>query len=56
MTVKYLGESDPLALLNGKEYVVLSVEEGWYRIVDETGMDYLYPPGAFEIISAKNGL
>lgn len=50
MRVKYLGESDPIVLLNGKVYDVLSVERGWYRIVDETEEDYLYPPGAFEII------
>ena len=23
---------------------------GWYRIVDESGEDYLYPPMLFEII------
>lgn len=50
MKVKYLGDSDPLALLNGKIYDVISVEREWYRIVDETEEDYLYPPGAFEII------
>ena len=44
-----MGESDPLALLNGKEYGVVSVEKGWYRIIDETGEDYLYPPEAFEV-------
>ncbi len=57
MKVRFIGESDPLALLNGKVYEVISVEKGWYRIVDETGTDkdveiqgYLYPPTAFEII------
>lgn len=50
MRVKYIDESDPLALINSKEYDVISVEEGWYRIVDETGEDYLYAPEAFEII------
>ncbi len=49
MKARYIGESDPLILLNGKEYSVISVEKGWYRIIDETGEDYLYPPGAFEI-------
>lgn len=56
MRVKYLGESDPLALLNGKEYDVLKVEDHgsagvWYRIIDETEDDYIYPAGAFEIVS-----
>ena len=50
MRVKFNGESDPLALMNGKIYDVISVERGWYRIVDETGDDYLYPPEGFEIV------
>lgn len=50
MKVRYIDESDPLALINGKEYKVLSVEHGWYRIIDETGEDYLYAPEAFEVI------
>ena len=33
----------------GEIYEVLSIEKGWYRIVDDTGEDYLYPPEAFEI-------
>ncbi len=47
MKVKFLGSSDPVYLLNGKEYEVLSVEKDWYRIIDEEGEDYLYPPEAF---------
>lgn len=57
MKVKFIGDSDPLALLHGKEYEVIAVEDGWYRIIDETGSDddeelsgYLYPPEVFEII------
>ncbi len=52
MKVKYVGESDPLELLNGKIYDVIEIDEvlGWYRIVDETGEDYLYPAEDFEII------
>lgn len=57
MRVKFIGESDPFALLNGKIYEVRSIESGWYRIIDETGADdddplpgYLYPPSAFEVI------
>ena len=48
--VKYIGETSPLELTNGAVYAVLSVERGWYRIVDDTGEDYLYPPDAFEIV------
>lgn len=50
MKVRYIDESDPLALINGRVYEVLAIEEGWYRIVDETGEDYLYAPEAFEIV------
>ncbi len=50
MKVKFTGESDPVVLLNGKEYDVLSVEKGWYRIKDESDDDYLYPPEAFETV------
>lgn len=57
MKVRYLGESDPVVLLNGKIYEVLSIECGDYRIIDEEGYDedeelqgYLYPPYLFEII------
>lgn len=57
MRVRYLGETDPLALINNKVYDVLAVEKGWYRIIDEEGYDenqelqgYLYPPEVFEVI------
>ena len=51
MKVKWLGETEFLYFTHGKIYDVLSVEEGWYRIVDDSGDDYLYPPDAdFEII------
>lgn len=55
MKVRYLGESSPITLINGKEYEVLSIEEDWYRIIDETLDDYLYPPEAFEIIEDNDG-
>ena len=50
MRVKYIGETAPLELTNGEIYSVLSVEKGWYRVVDDTGEDYLYPPDVFEVI------
>ena len=48
MKIKYVGKTVPLLLTNGKEYEVISIERGWYRIVDDTGEDYLYPPKDFE--------
>lgn len=55
MKVKYLGENDPLELLNNKIYNVLEIDEvcGWYRIVDETGEDYLFPPEDFDIVNGN---
>ena len=43
----YIGKSDPLMFLKNKLYEVISIERGWYRIVDETGEDNLYPPHLF---------
>lgn len=50
MRVRYLGDSDPLYFLHGKVYEVLSIEYGYYRIIDETDEDYLYDPDAFEVV------
>ena len=47
MRVKYQGETDYLVLTNTKIYDVISVERGWYRIVDDSGEDYLYPSELF---------
>ncbi len=50
MKARYIGETVSFSLTKDKTYEVLSVEKEWYRIVDDTGEDYLYPPKAFEII------
>lgn len=52
MIVKYLGESYPVSLLQNKIYDVIEVEPtcGWYRIIDETGEDYIFPPMLFDVI------
>ena len=50
MRVKYIGESENLVLTNGKIYDVVGIEKGWYRVVDDSNEDYLYPPQIFEII------
>jgi hypothetical protein len=46
------GDSDPLELIEGKVYEVLSVEwDGMmFNVVDETGEDFLYPAEDFEVI------
>lgn len=55
MKVVYHGESSPLELIDGKEYEVVSIEGDWYRIVDETDEDYLFPPECFEISEPNDG-
>lgn len=61
MKVRFLGEDDPIAFLHGKVYEVLSIEEGWYRIVDEEGVyeddevpGYLFPPELFEVAESDD--
>lgn len=47
-----MGEFSTKDLLAGKIYTV-EVDNGephWYRIQDESGEDYLYPPDIFEVI------
>ncbi len=45
MKVKYLGESEPFSLLNGKIYDVEAIDEdGLYEIKDELGEIYCYFP------------
>lgn len=55
MKIKYIGETVPLELTNGKIYDVIAVENGWYRIYDDTGEDYLYPPDVFEPVEQSEG-
>lgn len=50
ITVKYIGEDNPIALRTGKEYTARILKKGWYGIVDESGEEYAYPPSAFEVI------
>lgn len=49
---KWNGKTEYLMLTNGKIYTVLSIEKGWYRIVDDSGEDYLYPPEDFETVDS----
>lgn len=51
MKAIWRGDSDPLELINGKEYEILSVEYSgtMFNVVDETGEDFLYPAEDFDI-------
>ena len=39
-------------LIYGKIYDVKSIENDWYRIVDNSNEDYLYPPELFEVVDS----
>ena len=55
MKIRYTGETSFLELTNGDIYEVVSVERGWYRVVDDSGEDYLYPPDEFEVVEPNDG-
>lgn len=50
MIVEFTGQTNPVCLTNGERYPVVSLECGWYRIVDSSDEDYLYPSDLFRII------
>ena len=60
LKVKYIGKREVdvpnsykifMDVLPGKVYEVVSVENGWYRLIDESEEDYLYPPENFEEVA-----
>lgn len=53
--VSYLDETLFLELTCNRIYDVLSVENGWYWIIDDGGEGYLYAPNEFEIVE-RSGL
>lgn len=54
MRVRYDGETDFLVLTHGKIYDVIAIERGWYRVVDDSGEDYLFPAKLFtEVLSEE---
>jgi hypothetical protein len=50
LKIRFKKKTDFLVLTYGKTYDVIAIEKGWYRLVDDSGDDYLYPPDAFDII------
>ena len=49
---KLMGGFSTTDLLKGKVYDAKKDVDsfGWYRIVDESGEDYIYPPELFEVV------
>lgn len=52
LKVKYIGR-ETVAIDYDKIYEVISIEEGWYRIMTKIG-DYLFPPECFKIVEGEN--
>ncbi len=51
MLVRFIGKyGSRRSVLPGKIYECISMTEHWYRIIDESGEDYLYPKEDFEIV------
>ena len=46
----FLSGEDPTDLTLGRVYSVLEVEDDLYRIVDDSGEDYLYPRDMFQVL------
>ena len=65
MKIKYIGEREVdtpnsykifMDVIPNKIYEVLAIEKGWYRIIDESGEDYLYAPEKFEIVESAEDI
>ena len=52
LKIKYIGETDFFVLTNNIIYYVISIVKVWYRFIDDSGEDYLYPPELFEIVES----
>lgn len=53
--VRYHGESDILMyFVDGWVYQKLAETHGFWRVIDETGEDYLYSPEEFEVINISD--
>ena len=55
MKVKLKEKSKTVAFEDGKQYEVISIEKGWYRIMTELDDDYLFPPEMFDIVEPDDG-
>ena len=53
MKVRYIKETKGGYFTHNQIYEVLSMEKGWYRIIDDSEEDYLYPPEIFEVVERE---
>lgn len=55
MLVRFIGNyGSSRSVLPGNIYECISRTKHWYRIIDESGEDYLYPKKDFEIVKNYN--
>ena len=52
--VRYKGRSDPFFCIKGKTYKKIAEEHGYWRIIDESGEDYLYWPDVFDVVESDD--
>lgn len=50
MKVRYLGNTEGISLTKNKIYEALDYEEGFLRVIEDTGEDYLYDSEKFQVI------
>jgi hypothetical protein len=51
LKVRYIGETDKLAMINGKIYSARECGKGWLAVIDETAEEYSYPCDSFESVT-----
>ena len=52
MTIKYIGP-DYVTFVKNKNYEVLAIEKGYYRLMCEIGETYLLPPEVCEEVTEE---
>ncbi len=56
-TGMYIGKSSPMKCIYGKRYVILGEDKmNTYRVIDESGEDYLYSKNSFTDIKAEQAI
>jgi len=53
MKVRYHGRSSPIYFIDGQIYEVVGKQSDCWRVVDETGDDFLYDPDMFEVVEGN---
>lgn len=50
MKVRYIGDYYKVRLIKNNIYTVISLENGWYKLLDELGEEGFYSPEQFQIV------